>query len=77
MSARDVSQTNFDQSEASILLLVQQSIYYSSSWGQSICNLNLMPHPIILASVPLSVATPGGDDGHRDVGPGVTGRGDM
>ena len=22
--------------------------YYSSSWGQSICNLNLMPHPIIL-----------------------------
>ena len=35
--------------EQSILLLFQQSIYYSSSWGQSICNLNLMPHPIILA----------------------------
>ena len=34
--------------EQSILLLVQQSIYYMSSCGQSICNLNLMPHPIIL-----------------------------
>ena len=36
--------------EQSILLHVQQSIYYTSSCGQSICNLNLMPHPIILAT---------------------------
>ena len=48
VAARYVYQTNFDQSEVSILLLVQQSIYYPSSYGQSICNLNLMPHPIIL-----------------------------
>ena len=35
--------------EQSILLHIQQSIYFTSSCGQSICNLNLMPHPIILA----------------------------
>ena len=50
VAARYVQQTNVDQSEASILLHVQQSIYYTSSCGQSICNLNLMPHPIILES---------------------------
>ena len=38
--------------EQSILLHVQQSIYYTSSCGRSICNLNLMPHPIILGPAP-------------------------
>ena len=32
--------------EQSILLHVQQSIYYTSSCGQSICNLNLILYPI-------------------------------
>ena len=36
--------------EQSILLHVQQSIYYTSSCGQSICNLNLILYPIILAN---------------------------
>ena len=35
--------------EQSILLHVQQSIYYTSSCGQSICNLILILYPIILA----------------------------
>ena len=34
--------------DQSILLHVQQSIYYTSSCGQSICNLNLILYPIIL-----------------------------
>ena len=36
--------------EQSILLHVQQSIYYTSSWRQSICNLILILYPIILGS---------------------------
>ena len=32
--------------EQSILLHVQQSIYYTSSCGESICNLNLILYPI-------------------------------
>ena len=32
--------------EQSILLHIQQSIYYTSSCGQSICNLNLILYPI-------------------------------
>ena len=46
--------------EQSILLLVQQSIYYSSSRGQSICNLNIHarssnpgapPHPFVISKL--------------------------
>ena len=44
-----------------ILTNQKPPIYYlsskaSSSWGQSICNLNLMPHPIILASCSMYTA---------------------
>ena len=49
--------------EQSILLHVQQSIYYTSSCGQSICNLNLILYPIKILDITSADADGGGGGG--------------